>query len=178
MADLMVVDGWLDAGYTFLMMDDCWPSKNRTAEGKLEADPDRFPSGIKSLADYVHKLGLKFGIYEDFGVRTCAGYPGSQGHLQTDAQTFADWGVDYVKMDGCQATQADRDAGYPEFGRHLNQTKRPMVYSCSWPFYQRREADYKSIAEHCNLWRNYDDMSHSWDKIFNIINYYGDDRVE
>ena len=59
----------------------------------------RFPSGIKSLADYVHKLGLKFGIYADYGTRTCAGYPGSLGHLETDARTFAEWGVDYVKVD-------------------------------------------------------------------------------
>ena len=58
----------------------------------------RFPSGIKSLADYVHKLGLKFGIYADYGTRTCAGYPGSLGHLETDARTFAEWGVDYVKV--------------------------------------------------------------------------------
>ena len=92
----------------------------RTEEGKLQGDPDRqkiivhcqiststyiylalitrFPSGIKSLADYVHKLGLKFGIYADYGTRTCAGYPGSLGHLETDARTFAEWGVDYVKV--------------------------------------------------------------------------------
>ena len=90
----------------------------RTEEGKLQGDPDRqtfkfifrfppiylliitrFPSGIKALADYVHKLGLKFGIYADYGTRTCAGYPGSLGHLETDARTFAEWGVDYVKVD-------------------------------------------------------------------------------
>ena len=89
----------------------------RTEEGKLQGDPDRqklkfivrfhhiylvlitrFPSGIKALADYVHKLGLKFGIYADYGTRTCAGYPGSLGHLETDARTFAEWGVDYVKV--------------------------------------------------------------------------------
>ena len=73
------------------------------------------------------------------GHKTCQGFPGSLGHLETDAKTFAEWGVDYVKMDGCQASQRDRDTGYPEFGRFLNQTNRPIVYSCSWPYYQRRE---------------------------------------
>ena len=179
MADLMVVDGWLDAGYTFLMMDDCWPSKNRTAEGKLEADPDRFPSGIKSLADYVHKLGLKFGIYEDFGVKTCAGYPGSQGHLQTDAQTFADWGVDYVKMDGCNSEPRDMDVGFPQFGSALNGTGRPMVYQCEWPLYQAAHGltpNYTAVKQHCNLWRNFYDVQDNWNSVQGIVEYYGNDK--
>ena len=179
MADLMVVDGWLDAGYTFLMMDDCWPSKNRTAEGKLQADPDRFPSGIKSLADYVHKLGLKFGIYEDFGVKTCAGYPGSQGHLQTDAQTFADWGVDYVKMDGCNSEPRDMDVGFPQFGSALNGTGRPMVYQCEWPLYQAAHGltpNYTAVKQHCNLWRNFYDVQDNWNNVQGILEYYGNDK--
>ena len=93
-------------------------------------------SGIPALADYIHKLGLKFGIYEDYGNLTCGGYPGILGHLQTDANTFAEWGVDYVKLDGCYSEPSSMDTGYPEFGLYLNQTKRPMVYSCSWPAYQ------------------------------------------
>ena len=66
------------------------------------------------------------------------GYPGSLGHLETDANTFAEWGVDYVKMDGCASTASERDTGYPEFGRYLNKTGRPMVYSCSWPAYHQK----------------------------------------
>ena len=85
MADMMVLDGWLAAGYTYIMMDDCWPAKNRTEEGRLVGDLERFPSGIKSLVDYVHKLGLKFGIYEDYGNFTCGGYPGVLGHMQVSA---------------------------------------------------------------------------------------------
>ena len=149
----------------------------RSPEGKLVPDPARFPSGIPALADYVHKLGLKLGIYEDYGNLTCGGwissylhiycryiylprcggYPGSLGHLQTDAETFASWGVDYVKLDGCYSEPKDMDTGYPEFGKYLrisvciavcisevsaslgmylNKTQRPMVYSCSWPAYQ------------------------------------------
>lgn len=84
----------------------------------------------------VHQLGLKFGIYEDFGTETCEGYPGSEFYLQLDAQTFADWGVDYVKFDACNSDPHEMEYGYQAFGLFLNKTGRPMVYACEWPFYQ------------------------------------------
>lgn len=84
----------------------------------------------------VHARGLKFGIYEDYGNYTCAGYPGIIGYARSDAQQFADWDVDYVKLDGCYSLPVDMDHGYPEFGRFLNGTGRQMIYSCSWPVYQ------------------------------------------
>lgn len=84
----------------------------------------------------MHGKGLKFGIYEDFGNYTCAGYPGVIGNLQQDAETFASWDVDYVKLDGCYAHPSEMDRGYPEFGFYLNRTGRSMIYSCSWPVYQ------------------------------------------
>jgi len=84
----------------------------------------------------VHSLGLKFGIYEDLGTLTCGGYPGSLDHLEIDAKTFAAWGVDYVKFDGCNSDPVDFDIGYPAFGKYLNATGRPMLYSCEWPLYQ------------------------------------------
>lgn len=84
----------------------------------------------------VHGKGLKFGIYEDYGNYTCAGYPGILGYSKQDAQQFASWDVDYVKLDGCYSLPTDMDIGYPEFGRNLNGTGRAMVYSCSWPVYQ------------------------------------------
>jgi len=139
MADLMVTEGYLNAGYNILSLDDCWLDHKRSATGRLQSDPTRFPSGIKALADYVHSKGLLFGIYEDYGNFTCGGYPGILYHLDTDAQTFADWGVDYVKLDGCYAEPDEMDQGYPEFGALLNKTGRPMIYSCSWPDYQREE---------------------------------------
>ena len=74
--------------------------RRRDRHGRLQPDKERFPSGMKALEDYVHSLGLKFGIYEDYGNFTCAGYPGILGHLETDADTFASWDVDYVKLDG------------------------------------------------------------------------------
>lgn len=84
----------------------------------------------------MHSKGLKFGIYEDFGNYTCAGYPGVIHNLQQDAETFASWDVDYVKLDGCYAHPSEMDRGYPEFGYYMNRTGRPMIYSCSWPVYQ------------------------------------------
>ena len=87
--------------------------------------------------DYCHKLGLKFGIYADYGTNTCAGYPGTTPqYFKTDAETFSDWGVDYVKMDGCNSDPASMDTGFPEFGAALAETGRDMVYQCEWPLYQ------------------------------------------
>ena len=103
MADEIVKKGLDKVGYEYVIIDDCWLDKTRGPDGKLRPDPRRFPSGIKRLSDYVHSRGLKFGIYEDYGNFTCGGYPGILGHLKTDAQTFADWGVDYIKVDGCYA---------------------------------------------------------------------------
>nr|XP_053645018.1 alpha-N-acetylgalactosaminidase-like isoform X1 [Cherax quadricarinatus] len=179
MADIIVTQGYRDLGYDLVSLDDCWLSRERDARGRLQPDPFRFPSGIAALADYMHKRGLKFGIYEDYGNFTCAGYPGILGHLQTDAQTFGDWGVDYVKLDGCYSHPVDMDKGYPEFGYFLNKTGRPMVYSCSWPFYQifsRMQPNYTAIINTCNLWRNFDDIQDSWESVQRIIDYYGDNQ--
>lgn len=132
----MAEDGYLEAGYEYIIVDDCWLATKRDANNRLQPDAARFPSGIRALADYVHSKGLKFGIYEDYGTLTCGGYPGSIDHLQLDAQTFADWTVDYVKLDGCYADVSLMDNGYPEMSIYMNKTNRPMVYSCSWPAYQ------------------------------------------
>lgn len=180
-ADLLVSEGYLKLGYDIISLDDCWPAKTRDADGKLQPDPDRFPSGLKALGDYIHSKGLKFGIYEDYGTYTCAGYPGIIDHMELDAQTFAEWGVDYVKLDGCNADPHTMDQGYPEFGRYLNKTGRPMVYSCSWPDYQRGAGmtiNWTLIMESCNLWRNYADIADSWTSVSGIINYYGDNEAD
>ncbi|XP_047735992.1 alpha-N-acetylgalactosaminidase [Hyalella azteca] len=179
MADIIASEGYLQAGYSMVSLDDCWLARSRDAQGRLQPDPLRFPSGIRALADYMHNRGLTFGIYEDYGNYTCAGYPGILGHLQIDAQTFADWQVDYVKLDGCFSHPADMDRGYPLFGHYLNQTGRPMTYSCSWPVYQIYagiEPNWTSIINSCNLWRNFDDIQDSWDSVTRIIDYYGDNQ--
>jgi len=181
MADIMVSEGYVEAGYNLISLDDCWLDKTRSPDGKLRPDPVRFPSGIRSLSDYMHSRGLKFGIYEDYGNFTCAGYPGILNHLETDAATFAEWQVDYVKLDGCYSLPSQMDKGYPEFGYLLNQTGRPIVYSCSWPFYQLitgRTPNYAAIRKSCNLWRNFEDIQDSWESVTSIIDYYGDHQDE
>jgi len=179
MADLVVSEGYAAAGYEYINIDDCWLDKERSYTGELQPDPVRFPYGIKDLANYIHSKGLKFGIYEDYGNYTCAGYPGIMGSLELDAHTFASWDVDYVKLDGCYSHPKQMDIGYPEFGYHLNRTGRPMVYSCSWPVYQIYAdivPNFTSIIEHCNLWRNYDDIQDSWSSLESIIDYYGNNQ--
>uniref|UniRef100_A0A1B6FU31 Alpha-galactosidase n=1 Tax=Cuerna arida TaxID=1464854 RepID=A0A1B6FU31_9HEMI len=174
-SDLIVSEGYAAVGYEYVIIDDCWLAKTRDENGRLQPDPDRFPSGIKALADYIHSKGLKFGIYEDYGTKTCAGYPGIIGHMETDAETFADWDVDYVKLDGCNSDPKTMDEGYPRFGKKLNKTGRPMVYSCSWPVYQEEigiAPNFTALVEHCNLWRNYDDIDDSWASLTDIMDYF------
>ena len=100
-ADAMVEKGYLAKGYNYLVIDDCWSLHERDAEGRLQADPEKFPHGMKYVADYVHGKGLKFGMYSCAGTETCAGYPASFDHEFIDADTFASWGVDYLKYDFC-----------------------------------------------------------------------------
>ncbi|CAO1338699.1 unnamed protein product [Diamesa serratosioi] len=179
MTDLVVSEGYAAVGYQYINVDDCWLEKNRGSKGELVADRRRFPSGMRSLSDYVHSKGLKFGIYEDYGNYTCAGYPGILGSSKQDADQFASWDVDYVKLDGCYSLPTDMDIGYPEFGRHLNSTGRPMIYSCSWPVYQIYAGispNFSSIIEHCNLWRNFDDIQDSWASLESILDYYGNNQ--
>jgi hypothetical protein len=174
-ADRMAKDGYRDVGYEYIHIDDCWMSMHRDRAGRLTPNATRFPHGIKWLANHIHNLGLKFAIYEDYGTKTCGGYPGSLGHLKTDANTFAEWDVDYLKLDGCYAEESEMPKGYPEMERDLNATGRPIVYACSWPAYLISEQDkvnYTEISQHCNLWRNFDDISRSWKSILSIIDWY------
>ncbi|PFX17505.1 Alpha-N-acetylgalactosaminidase [Stylophora pistillata] len=188
MASRMAEDGFKDVGYEYVSIDDCWMSHNRTADGQLQPDPARFPSGMKALADYIHSKGLKLGIYagialEDltyYGTKTCAGYPGTIDHIQQDMDTFAGWGVDYLKLDGCYSDPDKMDTGYPMVTKALNNTGRPIVFSCSWPAYQsaKKTPNYTWIAENCNLWRNYDDIQDSWQSVTSIVKWYGDHQDE
>src|SRR5262249_52987932 len=111
MADAMVSSGMKDVGYQYVVIDDCW-QVSRDSQGNIVADAQRFPSGIKALADYVHSKGLKFGIYSDAGTHTCAKRPGSQGHEYQDAMQYAAWGVDYLKYDWCSTGKANAEAAY------------------------------------------------------------------
>ncbi len=168
-ADYLVTSGLKDAGYTYVNIDDCWMTHTRDADGRLVPDPVKFPDGIKGTADYVHSKGLKLGIYEDAGTATCAGYPGSLGHEPTDAQTFADWGVDYLKYDNCNnqsdGSRADYVRRYTAMRDALAATGRPIVYSlCEWGVNNPREW----AGDVGNSWRTTGDISDNWSSMLSI----------
>ncbi len=160
MADAMVKSGMKDAGYQYVVIDDCWQVERDTS-GNIVADPKRFPSGIKALADYVHSLGLKFGIYSDAGSMTCAKRPGSLGHEYQDALQYAAWGVDYLKYDWCNTTTQDAQAAYALIRNALNATGRPIVLSiCEWGTAKPWLWGEKVGG---NLWRTTGDISDMWE---------------
>jgi len=168
--------GLKDVGYTLVNIDDCWPAMKRDAQNKLVADPIRFPHGIKWLADNMHSRGLQLGIYEDFGNLTCGGYPGSYGYLEIDANTFAEWGVDSLKLDGCYVDIDKMNTGYPQMTKYLNATGRHIIYSCSWPAYlnfANKPVNYNLIGQNCNLWRLWGDIQDDWGSVYDIIQYWG-----
>ena len=134
-ADAMVEKGLLDAGYEYLVIDDCWAEHERDKEtGRLVADKKKFPNGMKAVSDYVHSKGLKFGMYSCCGIETCAGYPSSLDNEYLDAQTFADWGVDFLKYDNCNKPEHwEGQVLYRRMGLALRATGRDIVFSaCNW----------------------------------------------
>ena len=133
-ADAMVKNGLCEAGYEYLIIDDCWSSKERDENGKLVADPEKFPNGIKSVIDYVHSKGLKFGIYSCCGVHTCAKHPGSFEHEFSDAKQFAEWGVDYLKYDNCfRPSTVPGEILYRRISMALHSSGRDILFAaCQW----------------------------------------------
>lgn len=133
-ADALVDKGYLEAGYEYLVIDDCWSEKQRDKNGRIVPDGTKFPEGMKAVSDYVHSKGLKFGMYSCAGVRTCADYPGSFDHEFVDAQTFADWGVDFLKYDYCfKPESANGELLYRRMGMALKATGRDILFSaCNW----------------------------------------------
>jgi len=133
-ADAFLDQGLRDAGYQYVVIDDHWEAMERDASGRLVPDPDRFPTGIAVLAEYVHSRGLKFGIYSCAGTHTCGGRPASYGNEEIDALTFADWGVDFLKYDFCyKPAGVDGPTLYRRMGQALRASGRRIVFSiCNW----------------------------------------------
>ena len=133
----MISNGMKDAGYQYVNLDDCWQT-SRDADGNIVADATRFPSGIKALADYIHSKGLKFGLYSDAGVLTCAKRPGSIGHEYQDALQYAKWGVDYLKEDWCstlpgQSAESSYTLMRDALADAEKKTGHPILFSlCEW----------------------------------------------
>lgn len=133
-ADKLVDEGYREAGYEYLIIDDCWALKERDEQGLLVPDPEKFPHGMKAVADYIHGKGLKFGMYSCAGVMTCAGYPSSYDHEFSDARQFAQWGVDYLKYDFCHFPEnADCKNRYHRMSMALKATGRDILFAaCNW----------------------------------------------
>ena len=159
-ADAIVSSGMRDAGYQYVVIDDCWHGA-RNADGFITEDRTRFPSGIKALADYVHSRGLKFGIYSDAGAMTCGGRPGSQGHEYQDAIQYGRWGVDYLKYDWCSTGTRNAEEAYSLMADALRSTGRDIVFSlCEWG----QNKPWLWAAKIGNLWRTTGDIWDSFDK--------------
>ena len=197
-ADLLKSEGYMDVGYTQVSIDDCWSTAERNSEGDQQADPARFPNGMKAVGDYLHAKGGKFGFYSDIGTRTCGDYIGMKGNFQRDIDLFASWGIDYLKLDGCNEDLADMPADYAEVSKILSNSGRDIVFSCSWPAYvpgngedndgiilrlasgaKRSEVINvttnpitRMLSEICHTWRNFDDVSDSWASVSSIIDFW------
>lgn len=173
--------GFIAAGYTGIHADDCWESKEPPRDpktGELIGNSTRFPDGMKALGDYIHSQGASFGLYTAESPTTCGGYPASLGHEAQDAKTFAEWGVDYIKVDGCGNPSAYAN-GYRDMGAGLEASGRDIVYSCSWPAYidsgnETLKPFGTFIMDGCNLWRNWNDIQCNWESLGSIIDHWGD----
>ena len=156
-ADAMVSSGMRDAGYQYVVVDDCWQGP-RDANGFITADLQRFPSGMRALADYVHSRGLRFGIYSDAGRVTCGGRPGSEGHEYQDALTYARWGADYLKYDWCSTGDRSSKEAYAVMADALRHSGRAIVFSmCEWG----TTKPWQWAKNTGNLWRTTGDI---WDR--------------
>lgn len=154
MADAMAANGMKAAGYEYIVIDDCWQVA-RDENGRILADPERFPSGMKALADYVHGKGLKFGLYSDAGYKTCQERPGSYGYEAIDAQTYQEWGVDYLKYDWCHHRNLRPRETYARMGKELARLDRDIVYSiCNWGW----KRPWEWGGEWGHLWRTTGDI--------------------
>jgi alpha-galactosidase len=159
MADAMVASGMKDAGYEYVVIDDCW-QVSRDDNGNIVPDVKRFPSGMKALGDYIHSKGLKFGIYSDTGTLTCQKRPGSRGYEFQDARQYAAWGVDYLKFDWCSTSTQDAPSSYALMREALDKSGRPIVFSiCEWG----RSKPWLWAGTVGNLWRTTDDIQDRWE---------------
>ncbi len=158
-ADALVSSGMKDAGYQYVVIDDCWHG-TRDERGFIQPNAEHFPSGMKALGDYIHSKNLKFGIYSDVGAKTCGGRPGSRGHEYQDAQTYASWGVDYLKYDWCNSEGLNPIGAFTTMRDALYATKRPIVFSiCEWG--DNKPWEWAKPIGH--LWRTTGDITHCWD---------------
>lgn len=162
--DVFVEQGYKDAGYEYIVIDDCWSLRERDEHGRLVPDPAKFPSGMKALADYIHSKGLKFGMYSCAGTHTCAGYPGSFEHEFQDAKQFAEWEVDYLKYDYCfKPRSMEGELLYRRMGLALKNCGRDILFSaCNWG-QDEVHGWIRSAGAH--MYRSTGDIQDNWESI-------------
>ncbi len=172
-ADTLIESGLAACGYNYIVIDDCWALKERGEDGRMVPDPAKFPNGIKYVADYIHSKGLKFGMYSCAGAHTCAGYPGSFDHEFIDAQTFAEWGVDYLKYDYCfHPFTIAGNVLYKRMAVALANSGRDILFSaCSWGADETKKWIKETGA---NMWRTTGDINDSWRSIRELSLVAGD----
>lgn len=157
-ADAIASNGMRQAGYEYVVIDDCWHG-SRDANGFITEDRQRFPSGLKALGDYIHAKGLKFGIYSDAGTKTCGGRPGSQGHEYQDAIQYARWGVDYLKYDWCSTGVRNAEEAYATMADALKASGRNILFSlCEWG----NSKPWLWASKIGNMWRTTGDITDKW----------------
>ena len=166
-ADAMVSSGLRDAGYEYVVIDDIWALRERDGNGRLVPDPEKFPHGMKYVADYIHSKGLKFGMYSCAGYLTCAGYPGSYEYEWIDAATFAEWEVDFLKYDFCFHSFAEKpDVLYKRMSLALANCGRDILFSaCSWGSENTR---YWIKETGAHMWRSTGDIVDNWESLKDI----------
>jgi alpha-galactosidase len=164
-ADKMVSSGLKDAGYEYLVLDDGWMAMERDSDGNLVPDPKKFPHGMKELVNYVHSKGLKFGLYNCAGTKTCAGYPDTRGYEYQDARFYASLGIDYLKFDWCNTDGINAKEAYTTMSKALKKAGRPIVFSlCEWGT-NKPWLWAENVGE---LWRTTGDISARFDTFLSV----------
>jgi len=166
-ADTMVEKGFLAAGYNYLVIDDCWSEMKRDEKNRLVPNKEKFPNGMKAVADYVHSKGLKFGMYSCCGTRTCAGFPGSFEYEYIDAETFASWGIDFLKYDYCLRPEISEGKHlYRKMAMALRSSGRDILFSaCNWGCDNVYDWIRSSGA---HMFRSTGDIVDNWESIKNL----------
>ena len=158
-ADEIIKLGLDKLGYVYVNIDDCWQLPDRDADGKVQVDMTKFPRGMEYVGEYLHNNTLLFGIYSSAGTMTCQRKAGSLGFEQQDADSYASWGVDYLKYDNCYNMNISSKIRYPVMSEALNKTGRPIYYSlCQWG----EENVWEWAAEYANSWRSTLDIENKW----------------
>lgn len=165
-ADAMISSGMAEAGYEYVNIDDCWMAPERDADGNLQPDPDRFPHGIRALADYVHARGLKLGIYSSAGTMTCQELPASLGHEQEDARMFAEWQVDQLKYDNCHNEGVPAIERYTAMADAIADAGRPILLNlCEWG----DNEPWLWASDIAEAWRTAHDIRPTWNSVMSIL---------